>query len=291
MRKPWPFAGLAALVATIFVIASATQLAHPASAGTTNCQTSSAELDAAEQEMLRLHNQARAAHGLEPLTLSPTLSRAAAWKSADSSAVPPGFSHTDSLGRSPARRAQDCGYPTGAGENIAYGFPGVRATFDAWMNSDGHRANILSPYYRAIGIGAEGSAWTVKFGTIVDSQSEPAPTPTPTPTPAAIPPTPTPTTAPPAPSATVEPQPDEGVVLTLYRGINLVTYIQPTARVRQALAGIEDNVQFVYQYDAATGQWLRYLPGAPSYINTLRVLTYGQAYYIGTNAETDWGRR
>lgn len=40
------------------------------------------------------------------------------------------------------------------GENVAYGYPNGRAVVEAWMNSEGHRANILKPEYRLMGIGA-----------------------------------------------------------------------------------------------------------------------------------------
>jgi uncharacterized protein YkwD len=47
-----------------------------------------------------------------------------------------------------------CGLNT-AGENVAYGFPSGRSVVnDGWMNSEGHRANILNPDFRLMGIGA-----------------------------------------------------------------------------------------------------------------------------------------
>jgi uncharacterized protein YkwD len=51
------------------------------------------------------------------------------------------------------RVVTDCGLSY-AGENVAYGYDSGTAVVRAWMNSDGHRANILSRHYRAIGIGA-----------------------------------------------------------------------------------------------------------------------------------------
>ena len=49
--------------------------------------------------------------------------------------------------------AENChlGY---VGENIAYGYPSGKATVDAWMHSEGHRANILRPQYRLMGLAA-----------------------------------------------------------------------------------------------------------------------------------------
>jgi uncharacterized protein YkwD len=52
------------------------------------------------------------------------------------------------------RVMRDCGLNT-AGENVAYGFPSGRSVVnDGWMNSEGHRANILNPQFRLMGIGA-----------------------------------------------------------------------------------------------------------------------------------------
>lgn len=137
----------------------------------TNCDTSTAGLDASELEVIALFNQARAANGLAPYKVSPNLSRAAAWKSADPSATGSGgypFSHTDSLGRMPSQRAQDCGYAGGAAENIAVGFSTAQSVFNAWMNSPGHRAAILGNY-TVVGVGRVGSAWTANFGFYDDS--------------------------------------------------------------------------------------------------------------------------
>ena len=165
----------------------------------TNCDTSTAELDASEQEVVALFNQARAQQGLAPLKVSPSLSRAAAWKSADPSATGSGgvqFSHTDSLGRDPSTRARNCGYPGWAAENIAWGFSSAQSVFNAWMGSPGHRAAILGNY-SVVGVGRVGSAWTAAFGTVDDSGSAgtagvstatPTPSPTPIPTPIPTPP-------------------------------------------------------------------------------------------------------
>jgi uncharacterized protein YkwD len=52
------------------------------------------------------------------------------------------------------RVMRDCGLSS-AGENVAYGFPSGRSVVnDGWMNSEGHRANILNPQFRLMGIGA-----------------------------------------------------------------------------------------------------------------------------------------
>lgn len=79
------------------------------------------------------------------------------------------FSHTSQDGRSPTDRAAEHGYQGGVAENIAYGQPSAEAVVDAWMNSDGHRANILNCDYSVIGVGAVSNDsgtiyWVQKFG-------------------------------------------------------------------------------------------------------------------------------
>ncbi len=66
------------------------------------------------------------------------------------------FAHTDPQGRGPAERVElfDGGHEyTYVGENIAAGYPSVSVACDAWMNSSGHRANILGESYTEIGAG------------------------------------------------------------------------------------------------------------------------------------------
>ncbi len=172
----------------------------------TNCETSTAGLDAAELEVIELFNEARAANGLAPYKVSPNLNRAAAWKSADPSATGSGgypFSHTDSLGRMPSQRAQDCGYGGGAAENIAWGFGSAQSVVNAWLNSPGHRAAILGGY-KVVGVGRIGSAWTANFGMYDDSVSAVSVAPTHTPTAISTPsPTPVPTPPPIVPRASI----------------------------------------------------------------------------------------
>ena len=187
---------------------------EPAAAAITNCSTNTADMNAAETEVLRLVNAERQRAGLTQLRPSPNLNRAAAWKSEDSSAAPPNFSHTDSLGRSPFQRVKDCGYPgSGAGENIAYGYATPEEVVQAWMASSGHRANILNRSYVVAGVGQSGVRWTLDFGTYDDSGGADLPLPTAT-TPAGSTGTPTATatptrtpTATPTPTRTATPGP------------------------------------------------------------------------------------
>jgi uncharacterized protein YkwD len=78
------------------------------------------------------------------------------------------FDHTNPDGRDPFDRAEAAGQTNARAENIAYGQPDPAAVMDAWMNSSGHRANILNCGLRTLGTGvAEGPGgpwWTQLFG-------------------------------------------------------------------------------------------------------------------------------
>jgi len=145
----------------------------------TNCTVTDLSMDGEEQAFLGLINQCRAQNGLGALPTSANLNRAASWMAIDM-AQKGYFSHTDSLGRSPSTRATDCGYPQGAGENIAAGtvWSTAQAAFDAWRNSAGHNANMLNGTYRQIGIaryyqsGSQyGWYWVTDFGMTNDGTS------------------------------------------------------------------------------------------------------------------------
>ena len=81
------------------------------------------------------------------------------------------FSHTTPEGVDPWERARAAGYTTPTGENIAMGQRTAEQVMDSWMNSSGHRANILNCDSHAIGMGlarnAEGAIyWTQMFGSV-----------------------------------------------------------------------------------------------------------------------------
>src|SRR3954451_17719422 len=114
--------GVAALGLLALVFAGALGFAHmPKTANAlTNCNVADNSLDSEEQAFLTLINNYRAQNGLAALSLSTNLDRSSTWLAIDM-AQKNYFSHTDSLGRDPSTRAQQCGYPSGAGENIAAG--------------------------------------------------------------------------------------------------------------------------------------------------------------------------
>jgi uncharacterized protein YkwD len=276
-RIPAAFPGFVVAAVCAAVIAFAASQA-PARA-VVDCDTGEAALNAAELEMFDLINAARAGEGLSPLILSPGLNRTAAWKSEDRSAwgttpSDPLFNHRDSLGRFPTERAHDCGFPKDAAENIAYGWGSVTATFNAWMASSGHRANILMSYYVTIGLGEHNDRWTTNFGIYNDNAAAPAPAPVPA---APVHSKPAPVAAPPPPSE-----------LALATGTTRVTYDGPAGWSSDVFASLGSALDFVYTWDAANQRWLRYVPGQAPYVNSLAWLEPGVEIVIGVNAAGTW---
>ncbi len=111
------------------------------------------DIKAVEREVIKLVNAERTKRGLAPLTENWELSRVARYKSRDM-ATRGYFSHTSPTYGSPFKMMEDFGIRfTSAGENIAYGQRTAAEVMNAWMNSPGHRSNILSPSYSQIGVG------------------------------------------------------------------------------------------------------------------------------------------
>lgn len=134
-------------------------------------------LDGGERRTLQLHNQARAQRGLRKLCVSATLTKAARAHSREM-IERDFFGHDSQNGDPPGARLRRFGYDWRAyGENIAWGsgpFASPESRFKTWMNSAGHRTNILSNKFREIGVGtAKGTfrgntnatTYTVDFGT------------------------------------------------------------------------------------------------------------------------------
>lgn len=122
-------------------------------------------LNAFERQVIELTNQERTAQGLEPLTTDESLSAVAREKSNDMY-TNGYFSHNSPTYGSPFDMMQQFGvsYRT-AGENIAKGQRSPEEVVNAWMNSEGHRANILNPDFTHIGVGyvENGNHWTQMF--------------------------------------------------------------------------------------------------------------------------------
>lgn len=126
-----------------------------------------------EAQVIDLVNEIRQDEGLSLLTLDSRLRDAALAHSIDM-AETPCFSHDSCDGTNWAARIWSY-YPpaSGIGENIAAGYFSPDAVVDAWMNSAGHRANILNEDWLGIGVGyyylagsPYGHYWTQDFGTL-----------------------------------------------------------------------------------------------------------------------------
>jgi uncharacterized protein YkwD len=126
--------------------------------------------DTFDLEILGLVNQERAKVGADPLRINEQLDLAADLHTLDQASMN-NMSHTGSSGSTMGDRIKDAGYVfSTAGENVAYGFTDAATVMNGWMNSEGHRRNILNPDYQEIGIGyAQGSDgrafWTQDFGS------------------------------------------------------------------------------------------------------------------------------
>lgn len=118
-----------------------------------------------EAEVIRLCNNARAQNGVGQLSTNWELSRVARYKSQDMRDKRY-FSHTSPTYGSPFAMINAFGisYRT-AGENIAMGQKTAQQVFNGWMNSPGHRANILNGSFKQIGVGyvLDGNYWTQMF--------------------------------------------------------------------------------------------------------------------------------
>jgi uncharacterized YkwD family protein/spore coat assembly protein SafA len=118
-----------------------------------------------EQQVLTIVNQERAKAGLKPLQMDWELQRVARTKSCDM-AQKGYFSHQSPTYGSPFDMMKQFGisYRT-AGENIAQGQRTPSEVMNAWMNSSGHRANILKGDFTHIGVGycQQGNHWTQMF--------------------------------------------------------------------------------------------------------------------------------
>ncbi|WP_019413620.1 SafA/ExsA family spore coat assembly protein [Paenisporosarcina sp. TG20] len=118
-----------------------------------------------EQEVTRLVNVERANAGLPALKNDWELARVAEFKSQDMRDKKY-FSHTSPTYGSPFTMMKNFGITyRSAGENIAQGQRNAAEVVQAWMNSEGHKANILSRNFTHIGVGyvQDGNYWTQMF--------------------------------------------------------------------------------------------------------------------------------
>ena len=130
-----------------------------------NIPTKDATVASYESEVVRLVNIERQKNGLQPLAEDWQLSRVARYKSEDMRDRGY-FSHTSPTYGSPFEMMKSFGISyRSAGENIAKGQSSPAAVVNAWMNSSGHRANILNKSFTHIGVGyaKSGNYWTQMF--------------------------------------------------------------------------------------------------------------------------------
>ncbi|MBD3920210.1 SCP-like extracellular [Paenibacillus sp. PR3] len=115
------------------------------------------------QQVVTLVNQERAKAGLSALTTDSLLNTVAYDKAKDM-AVNNYFSHTSPTYGSPFDMMTAYGVKYSyAGENIAAGQKTPQEVMNAWMNSAGHKANILSPNFKKIGVGYYNGEWVQEF--------------------------------------------------------------------------------------------------------------------------------
>ena len=120
------------------------------------CDGGSASLKTEEKRILDLHNAVRKKHGLGSLCVDPALTRAARAHSKEM--IGKGyFRHESFDGKTVGARLKGFGYDwTASGENIAWGSRSMSKPddrFKGWMESPGHRANILNGAFREVGVG------------------------------------------------------------------------------------------------------------------------------------------
>ncbi|MFW6034465.1 MAG: CAP domain-containing protein [bacterium] len=128
----------------------------------------SPDLRQLEAEVVELVDAERTAEGCSGLRVDKRLEEAARGHSEDM-AERDYFDHTNPDGEGPNKRAQDEGYRWWSAENIAMGYPTAEAVVAGWMDSAGHRKNILDCDSVATGVGVadspRGLYWTQMFGT------------------------------------------------------------------------------------------------------------------------------
>lgn len=119
--------------------------------------------DAFANEVVRLVNEERAKAGLPALTVDRGAASAAQVRAKE---IERSFSHTRPDGSSFNSALTEAGVNfSGAGENIAYGQNSPEKVIEGWMNSSGHRANILNSSYTSIGVGHYQNASGVNYWT------------------------------------------------------------------------------------------------------------------------------
>jgi uncharacterized protein YkwD len=193
LRKGPGLATVLALVALALLLVPTASYAQPANpakkarasqgCANTDLRPTRANLELVRDAILCLHNRERVSRGMPRLKENPKLRRAAERHSTNM-VGDSFFDHTSPSGSSMVDRIRRTGYTSRArswalGENIAWGSGRLASAAQihrSWMNSSGHRANILQRSFREIGIGIEtglpvqlsaaqsGATYTTDFG-------------------------------------------------------------------------------------------------------------------------------
>ena len=128
---------------------------------------SSGPISKLANEVVTLTNAERQKAGCPPVTSDRTL-RSVATAHSEDMAERDYFSHTSPDGDGPEDRAAAAGYDGYSGENIALGYNSAEAVVKGWMESSGHRENILNCSSTEVGVGVADSSrglyWTQMFG-------------------------------------------------------------------------------------------------------------------------------
>ncbi|QEV04671.1 CAP domain-containing protein [Streptomyces prasinus] len=140
---------------------------EPSAGASSPASTDAPEASGAVAAVVEIVNAERGKAGCSPVKVNATLTEAAQEHSEDMAASR-NMSHTGSDGSSPDDRITRAGYSWSTyGENVAYGYSTPEQVMAGWMDSPGHRENILNCAFEEIGVGLAqpGSYWTQDFGT------------------------------------------------------------------------------------------------------------------------------
>ncbi len=238
-------------------------------------------VSAEERALLAATNRERAAAGLSPLALNAELTAAAAWMAHDL-AKRDMLSHTDSLGRGIRPRFSAFGVSphTYIAENLQAGAATPERAVERWMNSEGHRANILNGTYTMAGVAMVfiddtryGWFWVMTYGSApVEATAGAAAAP------AAAPAAATPT-ATPAPIANTAPAPARA------QSRSVVGFSQPfppsgfainifDGGTVQELAAAVSSGNGRSVFVSRNGNLYGYIIGAPAFVNASFVAVF-----------------
>jgi uncharacterized protein YkwD len=119
-------------------------------------------LSAIEEDLLVTINQERTSRGMSPVELNDQLVCAAQHHSEDIGGRQ-ACSHDDADGSGPGERVEACGGGGWSGEIVACGQTTPRDAVDGWLNSPGHKAIMLDPDQKTVGVAMSENYWTAVF--------------------------------------------------------------------------------------------------------------------------------